>query len=286
MALEACQRMLTSGRAALEDADLARLGALLLPGEIAGRLEPEVTLLISPHGPLHDIPWAALRGPGVGPLAQCARPMVTSSLEAWLLLAGRPAAFRLTGLALAVSEFRRGFPALPQARAEAQFLGSQSGLRVTSLADEQATPGAFAAALAGEAPGFLHVATHLFVDREGGRLSGMAFPEGVLLLDELLDLPAAPPLVVLSGCNGTRAVTFPGDERLDFTSAFLLNGARQVVGSLWKVADESAPALMEQFYPALAAGAPAHAALAEAQRRLAASGAPDRAWAGFQCVGA
>lgn len=289
-ALETCGRMLAAEHGDLADRDLERLARLLLPADLAKRLEPDSTLLIAPHGRLHDVPWAALLLADGMRLAQSCRPVVVPSFEAWQLLARRPERGNselLRGLVLAVSQFSGNLPDLPGVAREAAVIGNQPGLQVETLADGAATPDVLLSRLA--APegrfDFLHLATHLLADRTRGRLSGIAFSDATLLLDELKYAGDFPGLTVLSGCNGTRALTFAGDERHDFISALLLAGARTLVGSVWKVADEHALPLVADFYRRLADGDRPAAALAEAQRARLASGAPWAYWGGFQAVG-
>ncbi|MEI7770140.1 MAG: CHAT domain-containing protein, partial [Chloroflexales bacterium] len=50
-----------SGQRAAPWADLATLGAQLIPPAVRARLRPTHRLLIVPGGPLHSLPWAALR---------------------------------------------------------------------------------------------------------------------------------------------------------------------------------------------------------------------------------
>lgn len=288
LALEACERIHPARADALRSEDLARLSDLLLPSALRGTLAPESALLIAPYGRLHAIPWATLPVEDDALITRCL-PIVIPSLEAWLLLASRspqPAQGQwLEGVVVAVTEFENHLPALPGSNAEADLLASLPGLSARILQNAAASPAELTAALGAGTAAFLHIATHLFADRASGRFSGIAFERQTLLLDELQDIPGMPALVFLSGCNGTRALAFTGEERQDFVSAFLLGGARQVVGSQWPVADDRTLALVAGFYAALMETRRPTTALAHAQRQQAAAGAPWPDWAGFQCVG-
>ncbi|MFB6519839.1 CHAT domain-containing protein [Streptomyces sp. NPDC056401] len=128
------------------------------------------------------------------------------------------------------------------------------------------TPNDLLAALAG-APSLLHVACHgsagtnptasalRLAPETDGPADG---PEGgrttdLLTVARLLDHPAgeqnAPdgPLVVLSACE-TDLSKRDHDEALTLTSAFVANGARDVVGSRWATRDSAAALMMAVFH--------------------------------------
>jgi CHAT domain-containing protein len=80
-------------------------------------------------------------------------------------------------------------------------------------------------------------------------------------------------LVVLSACQtalaaGANDDVPPGDDWIGLVQAFLQGGASRVLASLWPIEDRTTAMLMEQFHRRLAAGHPAGAALAEAQREM------------------
>jgi CHAT domain-containing protein len=96
--------------------------------------------------------------------------------------------------------------------------------------------------------------------------------------------------VVLSACEtlrGTGGSTAGGFEGL--AGAFLAAGSTGVVGSLWRVDDALAHALMGEYHRAYAATGDGAGALRTAQLRLLGSGDPARrspaAWAGFHYAG-
>ncbi|MDJ1177538.1 tetratricopeptide repeat protein [Roseofilum sp. BLCC_M91] len=71
-------------------------------------------------------------------------------------------------------------------------------------------------------------------------------------------------LVTLSACESSF-VGLDTDEHLSFQGAFLLSGAKNVVGSLWSLPDLSTAILMIKFYQNLFQNKPVQSALAEAQ---------------------
>lgn len=78
-----------SGQRATPWADLAALGELLLPAEARARLSPDHRLLIVPGGPLHSLPWAALRLRDRW-LVEEAIIQLIPGLQLWAELARRP----------------------------------------------------------------------------------------------------------------------------------------------------------------------------------------------------
>jgi CHAT domain-containing protein len=72
----------------------------------------------------------------------------------------------------------------------------------------------------------------------------------------------------MSACYSGLADRSPwsGDDLFGLQRAFLQAGARTVVSGLWDVYDGSGPELMKGLFDNLAAGSPAHSALAASQR--------------------
>jgi len=103
--------------------------------------------------------------------------------------------------------------------------------------------------------GYLHMATHGFVNEKNPGLSGLYFypsedtkADQVLYLGEIYQLKLNARLVTLSACETGLGKLAPGEGVLGFSRAFLLAGARNLLLSLWKVNDASTTELMTQFY--------------------------------------
>ncbi|MBP5739153.1 MAG: CHAT domain-containing protein, partial [Abditibacteriota bacterium] len=112
--------------------------------------------------------------------------------------------------------------------------------------------------------GILHIAAH-----HSGDVNPVGFTlelaEGTVEFDDLKRSGNTPlELVVLYACEtaGKSAMA----------ESFILNGARSVIGGLWKISDDSASYLCGAFYRALASGAGKAEALRLAQIELAESG--------------
>ena len=101
---------------------------------------------------------------------------------------------------------------------------------------------------------------------------------------------------MLSACETALGKEQAGEGIVGLTRAFQYAGARTVLASLWRVADESTAELMVRFYRGLIEGLPKDEALRQAQLALAAGPielADGRTldathpyhWAGFQLIG-
>jgi CHAT domain-containing protein len=92
-------------------------------------------------------------------------------------------------------------------------------------------------------------------------------------------------LVVLSGCDSGLGLESAGEGMLGFHQSLMGAGARNVIATLWRVADRSARELMTGMYRRLGAGEISYrAALREAQLRLRRSSdqAAPYYWAAFE----
>ena len=94
-------------------------------------------------------------------------------------------------------------------------------------------------------------------------------------------------LVKLSACD-TANGKLEGEEGIDgLAEAFLLAGAKSVVGALWEVEDSAAEALMKAFYIHLSQGQEKASALRQAKLdclRRSANSSPVY-WAPFTLIG-
>ena len=124
------------------------------------------------------------------------------------------------------------------------------------------------------------------------RVPSVPADDGRLEVHEVLGLTIGSPLVFLSGCEtglgSAWSTSFDrGDDYTTLAQAFLYAGARNVVATLWRVADESAAEFAASFYEAFRSSGAADA-LALAQRRMigdARYSAP-YFWASYQVSGA
>ena len=116
---------------------LRRLGDRLLPPAVRARLHPDHHVLIVPAGPLHGLPWGALRLNDEW-LAARAIVQIAPSLVTWPMLAERRVQ-DITALLVGCSDFGARAPALPSVQAELATITRQWPGRVDQLVDQQAT---------------------------------------------------------------------------------------------------------------------------------------------------
>lgn len=135
----------------------------------------------------------------------------------------------------------------------------------------------------------LHIATHGFANTSGRSLSGLALaaaPEhasGLLTIEEISRHVFSNQLIVISGCETGQGEYLDGEGVMSIARAFMAQGAKAVIATLWPISDRATASFMSHFYTALLDTNDAAAALQSAQRQLASS--PDYRhpwyWSGF-----
>ncbi len=120
---------------------------------------------------------------------------------------------------------------------------------------------------------YLHLATHGLINPRKPEYSGLVLSPGpgrgsFWQVFDILNTAISSEMVVLSACDTGLGRLHRGEGMIGLTRAFLHAGASSLCVSLWKVADDSTPLLMEHFYRALTAGASKSQALREAQLAL------------------
>lgn len=196
----------------------------------------------------------------------------------------------VSGQLLAMAE-----QSLPGARAEGQAVAAK-------LPDSTLLTGTAAtkAAVLARAPqvDVLHFATHGFADPQQPDFSGLLLaadkppksPDdpsyAVLTAQEVYLLQLKCRMVTLSACNTGLGRSVKGEGLLGLTRSFLYAGARNVVCSLWQVADVSTAKLMDRLYGT--AGVVGDPSLALRDAQLAVMAAPATShpyfWAAFVVV--
>lgn len=276
------------------DAGAARLHRQLLTPVLA-ELPPDVReLVIVPDGPLHRLPFDALRSSaGDRYLVERFSTAVVPSVAVWLRLqrtgTGRPGLL----LALADPPARGAGPGsgpLPGARREAgrAVAAFPSGSRLLT------GPEASEAFLKRGALGpfaLLHFATHAVSDdrnpeRSAVRLAGDGRDEdGRLTVPEIAERRLPGKVVVLAACDSSVGPLRGGEGVLSLARAFFEAGATTVVGTLGVVRDGDSEAFFEEFYGALERGSTVGEALTEAKRAAIHRGVPAGVWSRFVLLG-
>ncbi|MCG6914305.1 CHAT domain-containing protein [bacterium BMS3Abin03] len=122
--------------------------------------------------------------------------------------------------------------------------------------------------------GFIHLATHGFINEETPKLSGILFSEdeknedGILYSNEIYNLNLDADLVVLSACESGLGKVVRGEGIMGLTRGFLYSGANNVAVSLWQVGDKSTSKLMIYFYENILNGLSYSQSLREAKLRI------------------
>ena len=101
----------------------------------------------------------------------------------------------------------------------------------------------------------LHFATHGFVNTWKPELSGILLAQdtainedGILYSGEIYNLKLNADLAVLSACETGLGEIKKGEGLIGLTKALLYAGSKNIIVSLWKVADKSTSDLMIDFY--------------------------------------
>jgi CHAT domain-containing protein/Flp pilus assembly protein TadD len=321
--IETYRRLLANPRSHLAtlNARAARLYALLVkPAE--NRLARARRILISADGPLHLLPWAALRRRDRylahwRPIHLIASTTVYAETRRGRQRAGDPATWRLVafgdprypevsgavGETFADSEvrsvLRRGvkLEPLPAARDEVREIAKLFPGAEVYLGDEATEDRAKQAAPRAD---LLHFAGHGLVDERFPLDSALALTiparleegrdNGLLQAWEIFeDVRLDAHLVTLSACETALGREMGGEGLLGLTRAFQFAGASTVLASLWNVSDASTTALMKRFYSYLRQGRTKDEALRAAQLDLIRYGKEGLAhpyhWAGFSLYG-
>ena len=292
----------------LEEAPAARLYDLLLADAIR-QLPPQIDrLIIVPDGPLHHLPFDALRpARGGQPLALRYEMVVAPSATVWhhwrtsraretthrtLTLADPVLSAGNTGPAPTRSAtLERGLRLgrLPYARNEGraieQYLGGADTL-VGSRASETALKERDLRNY-----DIVHFAAHAIADEMRPERSavllapGAANEDGLLQVREIESLDLTGRTVVLSACQTAAGAVLSGEGVLSLARAFFGAGAYSVIGTRWPIRDEDAASLFDSFYRRLAEGANLSEALRRAKADAIGAGRPARAWASLVLMG-
>jgi CHAT domain-containing protein len=295
-----------------------RLYASLFGGVPAAKLQRKHWLL-EPDGPLYGLPFAALPA-GTSLRSGDTRPpylieqVALETIPGALLLergtvhtsgsfvgVGDPV-FNLAdpryrfsqgrGMSTGARDATLVLPRLPNTAAEveacAHAWGSQSSQLLTGPA---ANADNVESALA-SSPGVIHFATHV-VTAPGEFGSGLIAlgldangAVGLLGPRQIAARPVSGSLVVMNGCHSAQGETLPGSGSMGLTRAWIAAGASAVLSTLWDVPDDTAQALMVNFYGALGGAGRGNPAIALRQAQIEAlhSTGPDHAparWAGY-----
>jgi CHAT domain-containing protein len=291
---------------------LARaLGVALLDPALAGLDSGVTRLVVVPDGPLHRVPFDALRmaagryvverfGVSLAPSAGVAaalwrRPRPDPNAPVRLLAMGDPAFGSAPGTVRGTADDGRSafdsagtLPRLKASGAEARAVARYAAAADVRLGEEAS------AAFLEQAPlgayRVIHLATHAIVDDRAIGRSAIALAagdgeSGILLPGDLAALDLDADLVVLSACRTAGGVVLDGEGVQGLTAPLLQAGARAVVATGWRIDDRRTVRFVLDFYDALARGLTVGDALHDAKLTALHHGAPPAEWAAFTVVG-
>ncbi|HBL28121.1 MAG TPA: hypothetical protein DD490_14910 [Acidobacteria bacterium] len=300
---------------ALADQARALYDLLLRPAD--ARIAGASRLLLSPDGPLHALPFAALIRNGRFLAEHLPTHTVLSATVYAELRKNRRAGSAAFPVELAAfgdpsyppsatdpalaPEIRaatgRGLDLTPVPATRTEVSGIASlfpGARLflgTEATEETATS-------IGKGVRYLHFACHGLLDARSPLRSALALAipsrpdegrdNGLLQAWEIIDrVRLDADLVTLSACNSAMGPEMGGEGLLGLTRAFQVAGARSVLASLWSVADVSTTDLMQRFYRHLRSGLAKDEALRAAQIELIHSSRFSHPfhWAAFELTG-
>ncbi len=259
----------------------AELGALdrMLMAPLRDEIAADTRLLIVPQGPLHLLPFHALWD-GQRYLIEAHEIHYAPSASVYAHLPRRqePVNVRrslVVGVADALA---------PSIEQEARDLAARLGDTCTLLTGAAATVSRFREA-AGTAD-LIHLACHARYAPSTPLGSGVRLGDGWLTVRDIFSMRIEADLVTLSGCETGRSLVHSGDELIGLLRGFLAAGASSLLVSLWRVDDETATDLMQNYYQAwLSDSNNKAAALRDAQIRVLARTPHPAFWAPFQLVG-
>jgi CHAT domain-containing protein/tetratricopeptide (TPR) repeat protein len=228
-------------------------------------LADSVVLYLIPHGPLHYVPFTALRSAPDAYLLRAQGPALAQAPSATILLRnclGRPMARGAGMLALGFNDPQGDQPLLyaeAEARHVARMFGGEAWIG-TQPKSERLTA-------IGQQLRWLHIAGHARFDPRDPLGSYLLLGDGDELNARMIirDLNLTVDLVTLSSCTSGITHVVPGDELRGLQRALLYAGAPTVVCTRWEASDLVALLIMDHFYSGLLHGHPPAVALRDAQ---------------------
>lgn len=198
-------------------------------------------LIVVPHGPLHFLPFHALR---CGEEYLCDRYTVSYAPSAALfaLCQQKQTSNARSSLVLGVPDQRA-----PHILSEVQSVATLLP-KADLFVGKDATSEILRSR--GAECALLHIATHGIYRQDNPMFSAIKLGDSHLSLYDLYQLRLEARLVTLSGCATGMNVVAAGDELLGLQRGLFFAGATSLLLSLWDVHDGSTAELMIEFYKA------------------------------------
>ncbi len=252
-----------------------------LMGPMAADLHGK-TLCIVPDGPLHYLPFAALRSSEGKFLIEDHPIYYAPSANVLKFCAEKP-----HNEGNAILAF--GNPNLGDKAMDLQHAQAEAGAIAEKFPDAKVYVGAEAReTVAKEEMGkydIVHFAVHGELDpvrplSSSLRLAPDGANDGKLEVGEIFDINLKTRLVVLSGCETGLGKVSGGDDVVGLTRGFMYAGSPAVMATHWKVDDRATADLMTSFYGSISDSGKAQA-LQQAQVQTMKANEHPRYWASF-----
>lgn len=222
-------------------------------------------LVIIPHGPLHALPFQALRDQDeylIEKYAISYAPSAAVLKYCWDKPGPDNPEKSFNGKALLVGvPDERASHVSEEIRALQSLLGDAQVLLEQQASFEQVRRSAAES-------GLLHLAAHGLFRPEAPLLSSIRLADRWLAVQDVYDLELQAELVVLSACETGLGHDTGGDDLVGLVRGFLYAGAASLAVSLWTVDDVAMTDLVVQFYTHWLGGQDKARALQSAQQNL------------------
>src|SRR3984893_13274427 len=251
-----------------------------LYAELIAPLRPHLSnakhLIFVPHGPLHFLPFHALKH-GDTYLCDTHTISYAPSATVFALCQEKPASDLSASLVLGIPDERA-----PQILDEVQSVASILPSAKLFLGDQASTE---VLKTKGSHSALLHIATHGTYRQDNPMFSGIRLGDGYLNLYDLYHIRLSAKLVTLSGCATGMNFVSAGDELLGLQRGLFCAGATSLLLSLWDVHDESTAELMQEFYKQYMQTGEMAGALQSAMKQLRQQNPHPYFWAPFVLAG-
>lgn len=225
---------------------LAPLVSWLEPFVMAGKLLPGDTLLVSPDGPIHNVPFAMLPLAGRLLIEHFAVASVPSAVLLLDRCAAPPPRRAIALLVPTAAETQRG------QNYECETASLERFLTTEQLAGRAVSANDILRVLGGDG-GVLHVAAHGKVSKSAplrARGISLSGEDGGywLTADDVLRMPLAGAHVSLRACVSGVVTQITSREALGLVWAFLAAGSASLLAASWSVDIDSAQRFFALFY--------------------------------------
>jgi CHAT domain-containing protein len=263
----------------------------LLLEPLGDRLQRAKRIVVSADGPLHGLPFAALRD-ARGYLVESTALVFAPSGTFYAQQGAEDGPKGWSAPAAFADPSSPSFARLPGSRREVASVAAVFPDIRSYLGPDATKDNVRSLPRTGR---FVHFAVHGVANFRAplesalvlaGDTAGREADDGLLHAWEVFErVRVDADLVTLSACDSGAGAERPGEGLIGLTRAFLYAGARSVVASLWSVGDGPAAPFMRAFYQEWAGGQSKAEALRRAQMDAIRRGQRPLRWAAFQLHG-